>query len=220
MLWARKRNVIIQPVPVQPLRRWRKAAILLGTLSLSAAPLGSVKPLAAYHNGREIIFTPVAADTHLATVGPWTLGHRLTENKPQDRRLNLYVVVPGGQYRSQLHPEYDHNLIVNKITPFQAREWDVYWCFILDSSLPDDIRSERELLVAAHENFRPADLFDFIDIPAHDVMAREMSVKAMPDLKKFRHKDKSLPRVLIVPARLGLRGTAKPPQQEPAATAH
>ena len=207
-------------MPTNQLRSLTKAAILLGTLGVAASPMESVRPLAAYHNGREIVFTPVAADTHLAAVGPWTLGHRLIENKPQDRRLNLYVVVPGGQYRSQLHPEYDHNLIVNKITPFQAREWDVYWCFILDSSLSADIRSERELLVAAHENFRPADLFDFVDIPAHEVMAREISVKAMADLKKFRHKDKSMPRVLIVPARLGVRGTAKAPQNEPAAAAH
>jgi hypothetical protein len=144
----------------------------------------------------------------MASFGPWNLGERLGDDKPLDRRLNLYVVVPGSQYRSP-RPEYDHNLVVNKyMVDGKARDWDIFWCFVLDPSLRDDLRGERELLVAKHETFRPADLFDIKDVPAHALMAERFSVKSMADLKRFRRKDGSLPRLLILPARLAVRATA------------
>ena len=72
-----------------------------------------------------------------------------------------------------------------------------------------DLRSERELLMAKHQTFRPATLFEFKDIPSHALMAERLSVKSMADLKRFRRKDGSLPRLLIVPARLAVRATAE-----------
>jgi hypothetical protein len=170
-----------------------------------------VKPFSVYHDGDDLIFTPEIASTRkLASLGPWNLGERLSDGKPADKRLNLYVVLPGIQYRAAGKQEYDHNLVVNKYTvDGKARDWDVFWCFILDPSLRPDLRSERELLMGKQQTFRPADLFDFRDVPSHAMLTEQMGVKSMADLRRFRHKDGALPRLLIVPARVAVRGTAE-----------
>jgi len=170
-----------------------------------------VKPFSVYHDGDDLIFTPESAGTRkLASIGPWNLGERLGDDKPADKRLNLYVVVPGIQYRTPGRPEYEHNLVINKYTvDGKPRDWDVFWCFILDPTLRADLRSERELLIAKAQTFRPADLFEFKDVPSHAVMADRLAVKSMADLRRFRRKDGSLPRLLILPARLAVRATAE-----------
>ena len=174
-----------------------------------------VKPFVVYHDGADIIFAPEVTGTHPpARLGPWTLGERLSlsDETPRDKRLNLYVVVPGGQYRSAARPEYDHNLVVNKYTvDGKPREWDIFWCFALDSKLPLDLRSERDLLVAAHQTFRPGDNFAVQLLPANALMKERLSVTKVEDLKRFRRKDGSLPRLLIVPAHLAVRATAERP---------
>jgi hypothetical protein len=179
-----------------------------------------VKPFSVYHDGDDLIFTPEAAGTHrLASVGPWNLGERVAEDKPVDKRLNLYFVAPGVQYRWAGKSEYDHNLVVNKYTvDGKPRDWDIFWCFILDPTLRPDLRSERELLLAKHQTFRPATLFEFKDIPVHALLAERMSIKSMADLRRFRGKDGSLPRLLIVPARLVVRATAAVPGAVPRPT--
>lgn len=185
------------------------AAILPLALSSNPSTPDPVKPISAYHDGTEIVFAPeVTSAGHLATFGPWTLGQPLLQEKPLDKRLNLYVVIPGRQHRSAAHAEYDHSLIVNILTEDKPREWDVYWCFVLDPSLQLDLRGEHELLVAAQQSFHPADLFDLEDVAGHEVLAEKVAVKSLPDLKRYGRKDGSLPRVLIVPARLALRATA------------
>ena len=119
-------------------------------------------------------------------------------------------MAPGRQYRAPGKPEYDHNLIVNKYTvDGKPRDWDIFWCFILDPALKPDLRSERELLLAKHQTFRPSALFEFKDVPSHALMAERLSVKSMADLKRFRRKDGTLPRLLILPARLAVRATAE-----------
>lgn len=169
-----------------------------------------VKPFFVYHDGDDLIFTPEAAGSRrMASVGPWNLGQRVAEDKPVDKRLNLYVVVPGLQYRAPGKSEYDHNLVINKYTvDGKPRDWDVFWCFILDPTLRPDLRSERDLLLAKHQTFRPAALFEFKDIPSHALMAERLSIKSLADLRRFREKDGSLPRLLILPARLVVRATA------------
>jgi hypothetical protein len=195
--------------------------IALSTVGIAAAAAGlavatrsSVKPYAVYHDGANLQFSPEATGTRrLAHIGPWNLGERLDvdDEKPRDKRLNLYVVVPGTQYRSTAHPEYDHNLVVNKYTvDGKAREWDIFWCLQLDPSLHADLRSERDLLVAAHQTFRPPESLAVQDFPAGVTMKERLSVSKVEDLKRFRRKDGSLPRLLIVPARLAVRGTAEP----------
>ena len=171
----------------------------------------AVKPFSVYHDGDDLIFTPEAAGSgKLASIGPWNLGHRLVDDKPADKHLNLYVVVPGIQYRAPGRAEYDHNLVINKYTvDGKPRDWDVFWCFILDPSLRGDLRSERDLFVAKHQTFRPADLFDIKDVPAHALMAERLGARSIADLKRFRRKDGTLPRLLILPARLVVRATAE-----------
>jgi len=185
-------------------------AISAAAFVAGASMRESVKPFSVYHDGDDLIFTPETAGRHrLASVGPWNLGERVAEDKPVDKRLNLYFVAPGMQYRAPGKSEYDHNLVINKYTvDGKPRDWDVFWCFILDPALRPDLRSERELLLAKHQTFRPAALFEFKDIPAHALMAERLSVKSMADLRRFREKDGSLPRLLILPARLVVRATA------------
>ncbi|MGZ4879033.1 MAG: hypothetical protein ACXVIO_12680, partial [Candidatus Angelobacter sp.] len=129
--------------------------IAISAAAFAAAPSmrEAVKPFSVYHDGDDLIFTPEAAGKHrLASFGPWNLGPRVAEDKPTDKRLNLYVVVPGTQYRAPGKSEYDHNLVINKYTvDGKPRDWDVFWCFILDPTLRPDLRSERELLLGKHQ---------------------------------------------------------------------
>jgi len=194
------------------MRAFSAAVLAAAALAVPAPPRETVKPFSVYHNGDDLVFTPETGSSRkLASVGPWNLGERLgNDDKPADNRLNLYVVVPGLQYRTPGKAEYDHNLVINKYTvDGKPREWDVFWCFILDPALRADLRSERELLIAKQQTFRPADLFDFKDVPSHMLMAERLGVKSMTDLRRFRHKDGTLPRLLILPARLAVRATAE-----------
>jgi hypothetical protein len=186
-------------------------AISAAGFAAAASMREVVKPFSVYHDGDDLIFTPEAAGKHrLASVGPWNLGERVAEDQPIDKRLNLYFVAPGVQYRAPGKAEYDHNLVINKYTvDGKPRDWDIFWCFILDPTLRPDLRSERELLLGKHQTFRPATLFEFRDIPSHALMAERLSIKSMADLRRFRGKDGSLPRLLILPARLVVRATAE-----------
>jgi hypothetical protein len=192
------------------LRAVSTIAILAAGFGAAAPRREAVKPFSVYHDGDDLIFTPETTGTHkLAALGPWNLGERVAEDKPIDKRLNLYVVVPGTQYQTPDKADYDHNLIVNKYTvDGKPRDWDVFWCFILDPALRPDLRSERELLLGKHQTFRPAKGFEFKNIPSHALMAERLSIKSMADLKRFRRADGSLPRLLILPARLAVRATA------------
>ena len=203
------------------LRAVSTIAIFAAAFSAAAPRREVVKPFSVYHDGDDLIFTPERTGTHkLANVGPWNLGERVAEDKPVDKRLNLYFVAPGVQYRWAGKSEYDHNLVINKYTvDGKPRDWDIFWCFILDPTLRPDLRSERELFMAKHQTFRPATLFEFKDIPSHELLAERLSIKSMADLRRrFREKDGSLPRLLIVPARLVVRATAAVPGAVPRPT--
>lgn len=190
-----------------------KALVVALGLGLSGAANVSTKPFNAYHDGEKIVFSPEATGTRRqATFGPWSLGERLREGKPQDKRLNLYLVVPGGQYRSAAQPEFDHNRVVNKYTiDGKPRDWDIFYCFVLDPTLKGDLRSESDLLMAAHQTFRPAALFEVRDIPSGAALKQKLNVTAMADLRKYRRKNGTLPRAIIVPAQLAVRATAEQP---------
>jgi hypothetical protein len=193
-------------------RALSKLGLVAAAMSLTASSRQETKPLLVYHDGANILFTPEnTGSQRRARFGPWDLGERLnaTDDKLRDKRLNLYVVLPGEQYRLPAHHEYDHNLVVNKYTlDGKPREWDVFWCLSLDRSLPADLRSERDLLLAAHQRFRPGESYRFQDVPAAAVISEKLSVTSVQGLERFRRKDGSLPRLLIVPAHLALRATA------------
>ncbi|HLY98284.1 MAG TPA: hypothetical protein VKT33_04380 [Candidatus Angelobacter sp.] len=184
-------------------------ALLSAMLAFSDPAPEPVKPFSVFHEGAEVPFAPEPSGPgHPVSLGPWMLGYPLAEAKPLDKRLNLYVTVPGKQYHSAIHPEYDHTLIINTLAEDKPREWDVYWCFILDPSFQTDLLNEHDLLMAAQETFHPADLFDVEDIPGRVLMAEKMDVHSLPDLRQYRRRDGTLPRILIIPARLALRATA------------
>jgi hypothetical protein len=196
-------------------RAWSKFGTVAAVLGLcwAGSARDGTKPFLVYHDGVYLLFAPEATGTHRpARLGPWDLGERLSPDRetPTDKRLNLYVVVPGGQYHSASHPEYDHNLVINKYpVDHKSREWDIFWCLELDPSLPADLRSEHDLLQAAHQRFKPPATFALRQVPASAVMAERLSVTKVDDLKRFRHRDGSFPRMLIVPAHLAVRATAE-----------
>jgi hypothetical protein len=195
--------------------------ILAATLNFSAPVQNPTKPLNVYYESSIINFSLESPDgKHPAALGPWNFGELLREDKPLDKRLNLYVLVPGTQYHSAARPEYDHSLVVNSLTHEKEREWDIYWCFILDSRLTTELHSEKELLAAAQQSFRPADLFDVEDIPAHEMLSEKTGVRSFEDLRQFRHKDGTLPRLLILPAHLAVRAMAGMPEEPEAPKEH
>ena len=189
-----------------------KLALLAAGMGMTVTAHPALKPFLVYHDGTYILFAPEVTGTRrTARVGSWELGERLSasDENPRDPRLNLYVVVPGGQYSSREHPEYNHTLVVNKYTvDGKPREWDIFWCLVLDPSLNEDLESERALLVAAHERFQTPDTFEIRQVPSYTVMAERLRVTTVGGLKHFRKKDGSLPRLLIVPANLAVRATA------------
>jgi hypothetical protein len=194
------------------IRALSKLGLVAAAVGLTASSRPEIKPFLVYHDGAHILFTPEnTGSEHRVRFGPWDLGERLSTNddKLRDKRLNLYVVLPGAQYRSPAHHEYDHNLVVNKYTlDGKPREWDVFWCLSLDRSLPADLRSERDLLLAAHQGFHPGESYQFQDVPAAAVLSERLSINNVHGLERFLRRDGSLPRLLIVPARLVLRATA------------
>lgn len=187
--------------------------IVVASIGLASVPRATTKPFLAYHEGENIVFSPEATGTHRrARLGPWDFGERLSpaDEKPRDKRLNLYVVVPGAQYRSPTHPEYDHNLVVNKyVVDGKPREWDIFWCFVLDPTLKADLRGEHDLLMAAHETFQLPENFQPSRLAAGAVLKEKVSVTGVESLERFRRKDGSFPRLLIVPARLALSAVAE-----------
>jgi hypothetical protein len=214
------RLAIIQRV-LNQIKVFGTLGVVAAAIGVSSVPRPAPKPFLAYHDGENIIFSPEATGTHRrARLGPWDFGERLSpaEEKPRDKRLNLYVVVPGDQYRSPAHPEYDHNLVVNKyVVDGKPREWDIFWCFALDPSLKADMRGERDLLMAAHATFELPENFQTSQLAAAAVMKEKLSVAGAENLERFRRKDGSFPRLLIVPARLAVRAVAEREPEGPPA---
>ncbi len=173
------------------------------------------KPLVVYHDGSRMLFTPKTTGTvRAAKLGRWDLGERLNDEKLREKRLNLYVVFPGGQYTSLFNSRYNHTLVINKYTVNgKPREWDVFWCLVLDPKLRKDLRSERELLIATQQRFRPGNDLKFRRIPSHNVLADKLKITNVKGLRRFRSKDGSLPRLLIIPAHLALRATTTKTEQ-------
>lgn len=157
----------------------------------------------AYFEGNvvSVTFERPAKGQRTLDLGPWQLGITTRNERPRDRRLNLYVVIPGTQHHSDGWEDFDHNMIVNAVPVTEdAVEWDVYWVLVLDPHWSEDLRSERDLLLRAQDRFTPGDLFEFDDMPAHAVLHDFLHVDELPELARFRQKDGSLPRIVVLPA--------------------
>jgi hypothetical protein len=210
------------------------AAVLCAAVAFGATPAADVEldeahqPAnnRAFFDGHEIDFT--ATHTRIPgrefKFGPWNVGARAGHVKPVDRSPNLYLVVPGTQFERTDTTAFNHNRILSSIPKGGgASEWDVYWALILDPTLTIDFHSERELLVAAQEEFMPPADFTLDKVPSQLVLRDYLKIRTLAQLDKYRHPDGTLPGVLIVPANLSVKGTAydiddTPPAEK--ATAH
>ncbi len=189
---------------------------LVATL-FAAEPAPSPQVSRAYLEGQLVAIQfaqPQSKREPLFTLGPWRFGAKVSgpskgaPDKPHDRRLNLYIVSPGSQNDIAASNDFDHTVIINaKPTEEAETEFDVYYAVVLDPQLKIDAKSEQELILATQEEFLPGDLFEFDDIPSSDFLASVMQIESLGDLRRFRKRNGSMPRVAIVPAGFALRAT-------------
>lgn len=166
----------------------------------------------AYYHGEIVNLQIAAPAAHARPVilGPWNFGERIAGKRPEDNRLNMYLVCPGRQYVSAIEPDYDLNVVLNEV-PAEGvtREFDVFYAIILDPRLRDDLLSERDLLMAAQQRFTPEDLLEIEDIPGVPALRALLHIDSLEGLARFRDKnDDSLPRLILVPADFAVRAGA------------
>ena len=189
------------------------AVVCASALCAATAPPRLPMPT-AYHEGAVVtveIERPARGQRTL-DFGPWQLGIYPRNERPRDRLLNLYVVIPGKQHHADGWDDYDHNMIVNAVPESdELVEWDVYWVLVLDPHMGQDVRSERDLLLAAQGRFTPGDLFEFDDVPSHAVLRDYLHIDSLAGLERYRYQDATLPRILVVPAGCVVRMKVAPP---------
>jgi len=199
-----------------------RPALLMGCAALLWAGTPSAEPpgpfSTAYLRSQLVSFhlAPIQKGQQPFTIGPWQFGVRVTDRKPRDHRLNLYLVSPGTMHHAEGQEEFDHNDVINALPPEGAVvEWDVYWVIVLDPALRQELRSEREMIVQAQEGFTPGDLFEFQDIPGRAFLGAFLTIDSLDELAPYRLRDGRLPRVVIVPAGFAVRASAGPPEAGP-----
>lgn len=200
--------------------RWMALTALGAGILLALPPSDPVRSQlnAAYYSGQSVSFSIAAPEAGRGRkqlrVGPWALGTRVADSRPRDRRRNLYLVFPGRQYHApDGWQDYDVSCILSAVPETdEPVEWDVYWAVILDPTLGNDFRDERDLILADQARFGPADLLEFDDLPGERFLQDVMKMDSLDDLARFRHKDGTLPRAVIVPAGFAIRASAKLPQ--------
>ncbi len=159
----------------------------------------------AYYDGRVVNLkvTPLKRGEHPRVVGPWYFGPRI-DARPSDKRPNLYIVVPGSLHEIENGQEYDHNEILSAV-PDDESDFDVWWVVVLDPSLQQQFHSEKELIMAAQQEFRPAADLTFDDVPGAPLLKNVLHVRDLSGLDKYRRPSGELPRVAIVNAHFSIR---------------
>jgi len=194
-----------------------------GLLKKSAPKMIEVPAQPVFYSGVELKFVPEspARKQRIVNVGPWTIGARVGDGKPSDRRLNLYIVAPGKQYQLPDHAEFNHNLVINSLPKEDKQaEYDVWWALVLDPTLEADFQDEHELILAAQGRFEPSRNYDVKQAPSFAILQRFLKIHDNTDLQEYSRADKTLPRVLIVPAKFAIRASvesmpaAEPPTQQ------
>lgn len=145
-------------------------------------------------------------------VGPWNMGPRVSP-KPNDKRPNLYLVIPGTLHQVHGEPWYNHTEILS-FNPDEPREFDVYWAVVLDPSLTAEFTGERELLLAAQETFSPAQGMTFEQIPSAKFLESMLKISSFEKLDKYRRADGNLPRVAIITAGFAVRLSVERPEEQ------
>jgi hypothetical protein len=168
------------------------------------------QPLAtAYYAGKPVTLSSVPPRRFMrgAPVGPWQLGRPL-HHKPQDARPNIYVVVPGTQHHAEGWDAYDLNVVLSTL-PDKMVEWDVYWVVVLDPGFRQDLRDERDLIMAAQQEFTPGEMFELSDVPGADFLRKMLKIESLAGLDPYRRKNGALPNLIIVPAGFGIQAEAQ-----------
>jgi hypothetical protein len=171
----------------------------------------------AYFEGRTVEYSPARAHwgEKMFRLGPWDLGPKLTSQEKDDKRPNLYVVVPGTARVNPSAPEYNHNLVLSGLPKTDdLSDFDVYWALILDPNVKEDIRAETQLLLAAQEPFTPGADFQFASIPSHAFLDSYLHINSLEQLSAFQRPDGSLPKVAIIPAKLAVRAKITEPETQ------
>jgi hypothetical protein len=194
-----------------------------GLLKKSAPKMIEIPAQPVFYSGVEIKFVPEspARRQRIVNVGPWTIGARVGDGKPSDKRLNLYIVAPGKQYQLSDHAEFNHNLVINAVPKEDKQaEYDVWWALVLDPTLEADFQDEHELILAAQGRFEPSRGYDVKQAPSFAILQRFLKIHDNTGLEEYIREDKTLPRVLIVPAKFAIRASvesmpvAEPPMQQ------
>jgi hypothetical protein len=176
-----------------------------------------------FYSGVELRLVPEspAPKQRIVNVGPWMVGARVGDGKPSDKRLNLYIVAPGKQYKLDDYAQFDHNLIISALPKEDKQaEYDVWWALILDPTLQTDFQDEHELIIAAQGRFKPSRTFDVKEAPSFSFLQKYLGIRTNSDLEEYYREEKTLPRVLIVPAKFAVRAAVESvPQPEAPANA-
>lgn len=203
------------------------ALCLSVVVSASAAskPKAPAKPASqkihlqqAYFNGDllKLHTGPYESGERTLVVGPWNLGPRVPP-KPNDKRPNLYFVIPGTQREVDGTREYDNTEILSYV-PDDPREFDVYWAVVLDPSLNEEFTSEKQLLMATQQTFTPDADFTFDKLPTAKFLESYLKISSFDKLDKYRRPDGSLPRVAIITAGFAVRLSVEKPEEKQADT--
>jgi len=130
-------------------------------------------------------------------------------------------VAPGKQYQLSDHAEFNHNLVINAVPKEDKQaEYDVWWALVLDPTLDADFQDEHELILAAQGRFEPSGNYDVKEARSFAFLQRFLKINDNTDLEEYFRADKTLPRVLIVPAKFAIRASvesmpvAEPPTQQ------
>jgi len=182
----------------------------------AAKPVPKVHLENAYYAGDllKVHSGPYEGGERTLVVGPWNLGPRVSP-KPNDKRPNLYFVLPGTLHHIDGDARYDHTEILSA-APDDPKEFDVYWAVVLDPALKEDFNAERQLLLAAQESFSPGDDFTFDQIPSAKFMESMLKISSLDKLAKYRRPDGSLPRMAIITAGLAVRLSVEKSEEKPA----
>ncbi len=216
-----------------PRKRLIGCALVCGaTIAVSLAAAGLVPwsrntNETAYFDGKEIEYRPASAHRGEKPfrIGRLELGPKVASQQKNDKRPNLYVVVPGrgsedrealaGTSTRSAQTAPDYNLVVSAVPDDEPAEFDVFWAVILDPDLKEDIRAETQLVLAAQEAFTPDEHFQFSQIPSQVFLRNVLHIESLDQLADSRRPDGTFPKIAIIPARFAVRAKVSGAPDQP-----
>lgn len=174
-----------------------------------AAPKPRLQVSQAYFAGQAVKFKPATVkNAHALAVGPWDLGPKVSP-EPNDKRPNLYFVVPGSQEHFENHPEFDHNIVISAVTDGEESGFDVFWVVVLDPLVHTEFTSEQQIIMATQTSFTPSPGYTIHEAPSAGFLKSFLKISDLHGLDKFRRPDGGLPRVAIIRAKLTVKAVTE-----------